>query len=177
MGVYPAELEKRATLKDGTEILLRPIKPTDERLEQELFYSLSDRTTHLRFCASVGAMPHGTVQYFTTIDYDTQTAIVAVLETNGQEQIVGVGRYIGEKESDMAELALLVQDDWQGKGLGTLLHTRLAQIAKSRNVGGFKAEILQDNKRALHVFTKVGGKIQTKLEDDVYLVSYRFQDQ
>ncbi|MGB5932223.1 MAG: GNAT family N-acetyltransferase [Anaerolineae bacterium] len=177
LGVYPAELEKKATLKDGTEILLRPIKPTDERLEQELFYSLSDRTTYHRFFGTLGAMPHEKVQYFTTIDYDTQMAIVAVLETDGQEQIVGVGRYTRERESDMAELALLVQDDWEGKGLGTLLHTYLAQIAKSRNVGGFKAEIFQHNRRALHVFTKVGGKVETKLEHGVHLVSYRFEDQ
>ncbi len=177
LGVYPAELEKRVTLRDATEISLRPIKPTDEELMQELFYSLSDQTIYLRFFSSMGAMPHERVQYYTTIDYDTQMAIVAVVETNGDEAIIGVGRYIREKGSDMAELALLVHDDWQAKGLGTLLHTYLAQIAKSRNVGGFKAEILQHNKRALHVFTKIGGKVHTTFENGVYVVYYRFEDQ
>ncbi len=176
LGVYPADLEKKVTLRDGTEIPLRPIKPTDEELMQELFYSLSDQTIYLRFFSSMGAMPHERVQYYTTIDYDAQMAIVAVLRTNGDEDIIGVGRYIREKDSDMAELALLVRDDWQGKGLGTILHTYLAQIAQSRKIGGFKAEILEQNKRALYVFTKLGGKVETSFEDGIYIVSYRFED-
>ncbi len=176
LGVYPADLEKKVTLRDGTEIPLRPIKSTDEELMQELFYSLSDQTIYLRFFSSMGAMPHERVQYYTTIDYDAQMAIVAVLRTNGDEDIIGVGRYIREKDSDMAELALLVRDDWQGKGLGTILHTYLAQIAQSRKIGGFKAEILGQNKRALYVFTKLGGKVETSFEDGIYIVSYRFED-
>lgn len=176
LGVYPADLEKKVTLRDGTEIPLRPIKSTDEELMQELFYSLSDQTIYLRFFSSMGAMPHERVQYYTTIDYDAQMAIVAVLRTNGDEDIIGVGRYIREKDSDMAELALLVRDDWQGKGLGTILHTYLAQIAQSRKIGGFKAEILEQNKRALYVFTKLGGKVETSFEDGIYIVSYRFED-
>ncbi len=176
LGVYPSELEKKATLRDETEILLRPIKPTDEESMQELFYSLSDQTIYLRFFSSMGAMPHERVQYYTTIDYDTQMAIVAVVESNSDRKIIGVGRYIREKDSDLAELALLVHDDWQGKSLGTILHTYLAQIAQSRNVGGFKAEILQHNKRALRVFTKIGGKVETVFRDGVYTVSYRFED-
>jgi acyl-CoA hydrolase/RimJ/RimL family protein N-acetyltransferase len=177
LGVYPAELEKRATLPNGTEILLRPIKPTDERLEQEFLYSLSDETIYRRFFSSMGAWPHERVQYYTTIDYDTQMAIIAVVQENGEERMIGVGRYIRERNSDMAELALVVGDDWQGKGVGTLLHSYLTQIARSRNVGGFKAEILQDNKRALHVFSKMGQKVETKFEDGVYKASYRFEDQ
>ncbi len=177
LGVYPAELEKTVTLQDGTEILLRPIKPTDERLEQELFYSLSDEAIYRRFFSSMQAMPHERVQYYTTIDYEAQMAIVAVLEKNGDEDFIGVGRYVRDKDSDMAELALLVRDDWQGKGVGTLLHTYLAQIAQSHNIGGFKAEILQHNKRALRVFTKAAGKVETTFEDGVFLASYRFNNQ
>jgi acyl-CoA hydrolase/RimJ/RimL family protein N-acetyltransferase len=176
LGVYPAELEKRVTLRDETEILLRPIKPTDERLEQEFLYSLSDETIYRRFFSSMGAWPHERVQYYTTIDYDTQMAVIAVVQANGEEQMIGVGRYVRDKDSDMAELALLVGDDWQGKGLGTILHNYLAQIAKGGNVGGFRAEILEHNKRALRVFTKIAGKVETKFENGVYTASYRFED-
>jgi RimJ/RimL family protein N-acetyltransferase len=175
LGVYPAELEKRVTLLDGTKVLLRPIKPTDERLEQELFYSLSDQSIYLRFFSSFGAMPHERVQYYTTIDYDEQMAIVAIVEKNGDEEMAAVARYIREKDSDLAELALLVGDDWQGKGLGTILHEYLGQIAQSRKVGGFKAEILEQNQRALHVFTKIGGKAKVDFEEGVYVVTYRFE--
>jgi acyl-CoA hydrolase/GNAT superfamily N-acetyltransferase len=177
LGVYPAELEKRFTLKDGREILLRPIKATDERLEQELLYSLSDQSIYLRFFSTMGAFPHERVQYYTTVDYNEHMAIVAILERNGEEQMIGVGRYVKEKDSDMAELALLVRDDWQGKGIGALMHDYLEQIARSHKVGGFKGEVLEQNKRALHVFTRLGRKAKTEYDQGVYTVSYRFDDQ
>jgi acyl-CoA hydrolase/GNAT superfamily N-acetyltransferase len=177
LGVYPAELEKRVTLKDGTEVLLRPIKPTDERLEQELLYSLSDQSIYLRFFSALSAFPHERVQYYTTVDYDEHMAIVVIVESNGEEQMIGVGRYIKGKDSDMAELALLVRDDWQGKGLGTLMHEYLEQIARSHNIGGFKGEVLEQNKRALHVFTRLGRKAETEYDQGVYTVSYRFEDE
>nr|NIN66947.1 GNAT family N-acetyltransferase [Anaerolineae bacterium]NIN97080.1 GNAT family N-acetyltransferase [Anaerolineae bacterium]NIQ80028.1 GNAT family N-acetyltransferase [Anaerolineae bacterium] len=103
-------------------------------------------------------------------------AIVAILEDGSEEQMIGVGRYAKDKDSDMAELALLVHDDWQGKGLGTLLHEYLAQIAQSRNIGGFRGEILDQNKKALHVFTKLGGKAKTSFDQGVYTVTYRFEN-
>jgi GNAT superfamily N-acetyltransferase len=177
LGIYPAELEKRFTLKDGTEVLLRPIKATDERLEQELLYSLSDQSIYLRFFSSTSAFPHERVQYYTTVDYDEHMAIVAIQEVDGEERMVGVGRYIKGKDSDMAELALLVKDDWQGKGLGLLMHEYLDNIARAHNIGGFKVEVLDQNKRALHVFTRLGRKAKTEYDQGVYTVSYRFDDQ
>jgi acyl-CoA hydrolase/GNAT superfamily N-acetyltransferase len=177
LGVYPAELEKRVTLKDGTEILLRPIKATDERLEQGLLYSLSDQSVYLRFFSSASAWPHERVQYYTTVDYVEHMAIVAIADRDGEEQMIGVGRYVKEKDSDMAELALLVRDDWQAKGIGALMHGYLEQIARSHKIGGFKGEILEQNKRALHVFTRLGRKAKTEYDQGVYTVSYRFDDQ
>lgn len=177
LGVYPDELEKEVTLRDGTPVLLRPIKPTDERMEQEFLYSLSDESIYLRFFSSMGAFPHERVQYYTTIDYDTQMAIIAVLDRNGVEQMIAVGRYIKEKDSDVAELALLVEEDWQGKGLGTMLQQYLEQIAKNRNIGGFKVEILEQNKRAIRLFTKAAsGKVETKFEQGIYTAVYRFEE-
>jgi acyl-CoA hydrolase/GNAT superfamily N-acetyltransferase len=176
LGVYPAELEKRVSLGDGTQVLLRPIKPTDERMEQELLYSLSDRSVYLRFFSSTSAFPHEKVQYFTTVDYDEHMAIVAIDEGDGEQQMVGVGRYVKEKDSDMAELALLVKDDWQGKGLGTLMHKYLEDIARAHKIGGFKAEVLEQNKRALQLFTKQGGNVKSEYDQGVYRASYRFDE-
>jgi len=177
LGVYPAELEKKVTLRDGSEVLLRPIKPTDERMEQELLYSLSDRSVYLRFFSSMGAFPHERVQYYTTVDYDEHMAIVAIDENSGKEQMVGVGRYVKEKDSDMAELALLVKDNWQGKGLGSVMHQYLEDIARDHNIGGFKAEVLDQNKRALQLFTKLGRDARTEYDQGVYTASYRFDQQ
>jgi acyl-CoA hydrolase/GNAT superfamily N-acetyltransferase len=177
LGVYPADLERTFALQDGAEVLLRPIKPTDERLEQELLYSLSDRSVYLRFFSAVGAFPHERVQHYTTVDYDQQMAIVAIDLSGDEEQMIGVGRYVKERNSDMAELALLVRDDWQGRGVGTLMHGYLQQIARAHKIGGFKGEVLEQNQGALHVFTRLGRNAKTQYEDGIYTVSYRFDDE
>jgi GNAT superfamily N-acetyltransferase len=131
---------------------------------------------YLRFFSLMSAFPHERVQYYTTVDYDEHMAIVVIVESNGEEQMIGVGRYIKEKDSDLAELALLVHDDWQGKGVGTMMHDYLEQIARSRNIGGFKGEVLEQNKRALHLFTRLGRKAKTEYDQGVYTVSYRFDE-
>jgi GNAT superfamily N-acetyltransferase len=89
---------------------------------------------------------------------------------------VGVGRYVKEKDSDMAELALLVKDDWQGKGLGTVMHKYLEDIARAHKIGGFRAEVLEQNKRALQLFTKQGGNVKSEYDQGVYRASYRFDE-
>ena len=85
-------------------------------------------------------------------------------------------RHLEEKISDKAELAVLVHDDWQGQGIGTAMHEYLEQMARSHVVGGFKSEVLQQNKRALHVFTGVAKKAKTEYDEGAYTASYRFDD-
>jgi acyl-CoA hydrolase/GNAT superfamily N-acetyltransferase len=176
LGVYPAELETYTTFKDGVKVFLRPIKPTDEAMMQELFYSLSEDSIYYRFFHRAQVMPHKKVQRFTTIDYQKDMAIVGLVEEDGREKIIAVGRYALEPESNIAEAALLVQDDWQGKGIGTWLLKYLIQIAKSRKITGFKAQIMADNKAPLHMAHKTGYTVETTLEDGVFLVSFKFQE-
>jgi acyl-CoA hydrolase/GNAT superfamily N-acetyltransferase len=176
LGVYPAELETYVTLRAGMKILFRPIKPTDEAMMQELFYSLSEDSIYYRFFHRTQVMPHKKVQRFTTIDYQKDMAIVGVVEEYGREKIIAVGRYALESESNMAEAALLVQDEWQGRGIGTRLLKYLIQIAKSRKIAGFKAQIMADNKAPLHMAHKTGYTVETTLEDGVFLVSFKFQE-
>lgn len=173
LGVYPKELETSATF-DGTEIFFRPIKPTDEPLMQDLFYALSEESIYYRFFSGIAAMPHSRVQRFTTIDYRKEMAIVGVIEKEEQEEVIAVGRYIVEPETNMAEVALLVRDDWQGKGIGTWLQKYLIEIAKNQGIVGFKAQVLLDNTRALNMVHKPGLTVETILEDGAYILSYKF---
>jgi GNAT superfamily N-acetyltransferase len=103
-------------------------------------------------------------------------AIVGVVEEYGREKIIAVGRYSLEPESNIAEAALLVQDDWQGRGIGTRLLKYLIQIAKSRKIAGFKAQVLADNNAPLHMAHKTGYTVETTLEDGVFDISFKFQD-
>ncbi|MDH4136868.1 MAG: GNAT family N-acetyltransferase [Anaerolineae bacterium] len=176
LGVYPAELETYVTLRAGIKIFFRPIKPTDEAMMQELFYSLSEESIYYRFFHRTPFMPHKKVQRFTTIDYQKEMAIVGVVEEYGREKIIAVGRYSLEPESNMAEVALLVHDDWQGRGIGTWLLKYLIQIAKSRKIAGFKAQIMADNQVPLRMTHKTGYTVETTLDNGVFLVSFKFQE-
>jgi GNAT superfamily N-acetyltransferase len=175
LGVYPKELETSASF-EGVEIFFRPIKPTDEPLMQDLFYSLSPDSIYYRFFSRIGVMPHSRVQRFTTIDYEKELAIVGVVEKEEQKEIIAVGRYVVDPETKMAEAALLVRDDWQGKGIGTWLQGYLIEIAKSRGIAGFTAQVLRDNTRVFNLAHKSGFTIETTMEDGgVYKLSYRFK--
>lgn len=173
LGVYPAELETVAEF-DGVEVFFRPIKPTDEPLMQDLFYSLSRQSRYYRFFAEMGGMSHERAQRYTTIDYENEMAIVGVVQEEEQQEIIAVGRYVVDPETTMADIAFLVRDDWQRKGIGTWLHDYMARIAKSRGVKGFRADVLPENTHVLRLAHRSGLTIESKLEDGVYKLSYTF---
>ena len=173
LGVYPMELETLATF-DGVEVFFRPIKPTDEPLIRDLFYSLSKESIYYRFFTGMAAMSHARAQRYTTIDYQKEMAIVGVVQEEEQEEIIAVGRYVVDPETNLAEVAFLVRDDWQRKGIGTWLHQYMVQIAESRGIVGFKAQVLQENMHVLHLAHKSGLTVESTLEDGVYMLSYKF---
>lgn len=155
--VYPEELEKKVTLENGgPEVLLRPVRPTDEEAMKDLFYSFSEQTLYLRFHAVVKEMPHRKRQIFCNVDYRQEMAIVATLEEDGHEELIGIGRYMMDEGTRSAEVAFIVRDDWQGKGLGRILFERLAEIAKSRGIQRFTAEVLAENQAMIRVFRHGG---------------------
>jgi acyl-CoA hydrolase/L-amino acid N-acyltransferase YncA len=172
LGVYPRELETRATF-DGTEVFFRPVMPTDEPLMQDLFYALSEESIYYRFFTGTSVMPHTRVQRFTTIDYQKELAIVAVVGEEGHEEIIAVGRFTLEPDTSMAEVAFLVRDDWQRKGIGTWLQNYLIEIARSRGIVALKARTLADNTAVLRLVHKAGVTIEsTPEEGGLYLLTY-----
>ncbi|MCK4788108.1 MAG: acetyl-CoA hydrolase/transferase family protein, partial [Desulfobacteraceae bacterium] len=116
---YPEELEQYATLRDGTEILFRPIKPTDEPALSEMHYSLSQQSARTRYMTHTKAFPHRNIQLFTNIDYRQDIAIVGVVPGVSGEEIVAIAQYFLDPKTQTAEVAFLVQDEWQQKGMGT----------------------------------------------------------
>ncbi len=173
LGMYPSELETVAEF-DGVEVLFRPIKPTDEPLMQDLFYALSPESIYYRFLADIPGMSHARAQRYTTIDYEKEMAIVGLVREQEQKQMIAVGRYVVDQETNMAEVAFLVRDDWQRKGIGTWLHDYMARIAKSRGIAGFKADVLQENRHVLRLAHRSGLTVESTLEGGVYKLSYRF---
>ncbi len=171
---YPEELEVHTTLADGTEILVRPIKPTDEELFKDLFYSLSDDSRYHRFFARLKYMPHSSRQSYVSINYNEQVGMAAVIESAVGEQLVGLGQYIKVPNSSKAEVALLIQDEWQQKGMGTWLTQYLVRIARQAGITGFEAEVLADNRGMLAVFEALPFKMHMKLDSGSYYLSFDF---
>lgn len=153
---YPEQYRKTVTL-DGLEIFLRPIKPTDDELLVEMFNSLSKETIHLRFFSTLKYMPKEQLEKFTHIDYEHQMAIVALVHKDGREAMVAVGRYTLEQdEPGAAEFAIVVQDDYQGRGIGTAVLRHLAHVAKLQGVRLIVGYIMNENTRMFSVLKRSG---------------------
>jgi len=172
---YPKGWETQAIMEDGTLVFFRPIKPTDELLMKEFIYSLSEESLYLRFFTIVKAMPHKRLQYFSNVDYKWSMAIVGFVKEKGIEKLIAAGRYGMPKDSNMAEVAFLVHDDYQGIGIGKFLLNYLIKIAKANNVKGFTAEVLPENRKMLNIFCKGGYEIKSRLEEGNCHISFDFE--
>ncbi len=166
---YPEELETYEEL-DDTMVYFRPVKPTDEPMLKDLFYSLSEKSIYNRFMSMKTKMPHRELQPFANIDYDTEMAVVGIVREHDVPVIIAASRYILDRESNTAEVAFLVRDDWQDRGIGSFLMGYITKIARQRGIRTFTAEVLPQNTAMLHVFHSTGLKVETKMEEGSCLI-------
>lgn len=173
---YPRELERRTTMRDGSEVLLRPVQPADEPELTEMLYSLSSETVRRRFFAHTTTFPHKDVQRLTNIDYENNLAIVAAVPgPRGEEELVAIGQYFREPE-DTAEVAFIVQDAWQDKGLGSRLMQVLAEAAKQRGICHFTATVLPENRAMINVFKHAGYSVTADFDGETYDIRIELGD-
>lgn len=166
---YPAELEFDIVLKDGATARLRPIKPSDAEALDDLFHRLSARAIYQRFFRAKTGLSAEELAYFTTVDYDDRMAFVVIYE----HRIIGVGRYDrAEDHPRVAEVAFAVDDEQQGRGVGTQLLQHLTFYARSRGVTGFSAFVLPENYPMMRVFRNSGFKLTREIEGGVYSVEF-----
>ncbi|MEW6200309.1 MAG: GNAT family N-acetyltransferase [Planctomycetota bacterium] len=170
---YPAQYEETVKLRDDVEVFIRPIRPDDEPLMREMFYDFSEQTKYLRYHAAIKAMPHNKLQVFCTVDYETEMALIALAGKPGEEQVVGVGRYMTDAEQGSAEVAFTVRDDWQRRGLGTHFFKRLVHIASEKGIQVFHAYVLVENSGMLKIFHRSGLVVESMNEGDVVRVTMR----
>jgi len=159
----PADLEVWREAVSGLRIFLRPVKSSDVPLLEEFFRSLSDQSMYQRFSSARTDMPHQRLQGFVSFNYCRDMVILAFLETNGE--IIGLGQYCLDPVSGLAELALVVRDDFQNRGVGYEIQSHLTDIAKRRGVRGFMAEVMRSNHRALALLRKMGFEEVSQDED------------
>ncbi|MDA0379247.1 MAG: GNAT family N-acetyltransferase [Bacteroidetes bacterium] len=173
---YPIELAESFVTNQGTLIELRPIKITDEGQMRELFYSLSQATIYQRFFSTIKSMPHERLQEFLRVDYKRDMAVVAVAGEGEDARIVGVGRYILNERTNMAEVALLVGDKHQGQGIGKALLHALITAARKNAISGFDAKVLVENKAMLTLLHRAFDQVESSLDGEIYTLSMKFAD-
>ena len=175
-GEYPEHIETVRTTRRGLPLRLRPVRVTDEPLLKDFFYSLSENSLYRRFIQMRKDMPHERLQDFVVIDYTNEMVILAVLEQETKEQVVGVGQYGINTNTHTAEVALVVRDDFQGQGIGWELLSYLTYLAKRQGLHGFSAEVLIENVPMLHLFEKMGFDIDRRSDGSVYELRMGFRE-
>ncbi|MFO8132574.1 MAG: GNAT family N-acetyltransferase [Thermoplasmatota archaeon] len=165
--VDPEELRTIARLKDGSVILLRPITREDEELMLELYNSFSPETKKRRWFRARTYMPRRELRSYLDNDYMRDVAVLAVWEDYDGEIPLGVGRYT--LQDDEAEVAVVVRDDWQGRGVGTALLEHLAHVARRHGITALTAEVTAGNMAMLHLFDRLGFEVEEEQGGLVHL--------
>lgn len=170
---YPQELSHAAVLKDGSHVWIRPIRPDDEAGLIALFHRLSGATVYQRFFAPFHRLPSDWYRGFANVDYQRRLALVAERDAADGPTLIGVARYEAtEEEPETAEVAVVVEDAWQGDGLGTRLLEDLLRAGEARGRPRFRAYVLAENRRMLALVHRVAAVERSEIRDGV--VELRF---
>lgn len=166
--VGPEEVRTSTVLDDGTLVRFRSMNPTDEPATRDLFYSLSKETLYYRYMRNLERIPRQELRNYVYIDHRTQVAIVGTIPEAHGEEIIAIGGYYLNQKTNRAEVAFIVRDDWQGRGIGTFIFKHLAAIAKRNGISGFTAEVLTTNKPMQAVLDHSNMKIRRTHGDGVF---------
>ncbi len=171
---YPVDEERTMALKDGSEVLIRPTKSTDVGLLQDLFYRLDPEDVRTRFFRNLSAMTHEMAEHFTSVSYSREMAFAAVVGDAEDERVVATSSYYLDLSTRLADVAYIVDPDFQGKGLGTAMHERTIQYAMANGVRGFTADVLDENAAMIEVFRRGPGTLHTKTRYGVVEIQLDF---
>ena len=164
---YPREWEADVLLSDGGVAHLRPIRPSDADRLVAFYDRVSPESKYLRFFAPYPRLSDRDVKRFTEVDYVDRVAFIITLG----DDMIAVGRY-DRIEDDHAEVAFLIEDAHQGRGIAQLLLEHLAQAAREREITRFVAEVLPANRRMAKVFADAGYRVSKGIEDGVLAVEF-----
>jgi RimJ/RimL family protein N-acetyltransferase len=148
---YPKELERTLTLKDGSRVHIRPIRPDDAGRLVDLYARLGHDSAYQRFFTVMRRLPPDWAHLLANVDYERRLALVG--EAPASDALIGVARY-APSDDGAAEVAFVVQDEWQNRGLGTALFHHLLAAGAARGISRFRAYVLSDNRRMLDMLTR-----------------------
>ena len=164
-------------LRYGTKVHLRPIVPEDEALLHEAVAAMSERTVYFRFFSPIKRMSDAMAHRLAVVDYNDRFALVATThKPASKERIVGVARYDRARDTDVAEVAVAVIDEFQRRGLGGILLAELAGVARRHGIKSFQLIVLPENREMLGLLRKMGWIHQAKVVGGVYEISFDLPD-
>ena len=153
---YPSALISTETLRDGSTLLLRPIRPEDAAIERAFVEGLSEQSRYMRFFNPLKVLAPRLLARLTQVDYDRELALVATTGTGPEERIVGVVRYSPNADGTSSEFAVTVADAWHGKGLGSLLMRRLIAAARTAGYQRLTGSVLEGNSKMHTLMRRLG---------------------
>jgi len=161
--LYPENIACIHTFKTGLTVHFRAIKPSDEEGMRKLFYRFSDEAVYYRYFSRIKAMPHARMQEYVNVDYRCVMSIVGFVEIDpGIEHIIAEARYVCTEDSPFADIAIIVDEKYQRKGIASFLFNMLIRLARERGIEGFQADVLHDNKPVMNLLKK--HPIPTRIE-------------
>jgi acetyltransferase len=169
---YPWGLVRPVELADGATLRLRPVRPDDEPRLVELFHRLSPRSVYQRFFRMYDRLPDDWYRHFANVDYRTRLALVAEGETDGGPVLRALGQFEPGIVSGTTEVAVVVEDAWQHRGLGGLLLDAVLAAAEARGLRCFTADVLADNKPMLRVLSRLADIQRRELDHGVLAVEF-----
>jgi acyl-CoA hydrolase/RimJ/RimL family protein N-acetyltransferase len=171
---YPVAQVRDVRLRDGRELCLRPTRTSDTRAMQDLFYRLSDEDRETRFLHKLSSLTDAAAQHLCSVDYEEEMAFAAVVGPSEHERIVAASCYYLNPATRLAEVAYMVDPDWQGSGLGGILHGVLVDYAREHGARGLTADMLLGNSRMKQIFKRGDHTLRAKVDGGVEEVTMLF---
>jgi len=172
--VYPEKFEWHFTARNQTPVFFRPVKPTDERMLQELYYELDQNDRKLRFFSPKSTFPHQETQSAVNVDYESVFVLVGLVGTAEQQKIVSIGSYYLDRSLNQAEVAFTVTKQYRNQGLTRFILAKLIDVAREKGVAGFTGEVLKINVAMLHILKTLPYKIYFESEEDCLFFQFKF---
>ena len=174
--IYPEKYRSIFIVGDTTEVHFRPILPTDERLVQDLYYSLDEESRIYRFFRKKKYFERPDVQMDILMDYENILGLIGVVGDVGHEKAVALCSYEKNSTKNLAEIAFTVHNEWRNKGLTTYMLQQLIRIAKEKEVVGFNGEIMWENKAMEHIIKNCGYIVKVTAEESGWFFQFLFEE-
>ncbi|MGD9330420.1 MAG: GNAT family N-acetyltransferase [Desulfobacterales bacterium] len=172
--LYPADIAVSHTFQNDLRVDFRAIKPSDVEDMRRLFYRFSDEAVYYRYFSPIKTMPHAKMQSYVNVDFSRTLSIVGLVREMGEGRIIAEARFVREPHGPVADVAFVVDEQYQGSGIATFMLKVLIRRGKERGLQGFKADVLSSNKAMLKVFEKSGLAVEARLVEGIYELNLPF---